>query len=196
MSVPVRRKIEVVTDFLDRTGNLDFDSAGQLLAENAVMIMPFVDEMPRLEGRTAIIDQMRSVIPRMFERMNFAYDAWYDVCNEEDTLIAEYHSECPWTGGAGTYRNSYITVFRFEGDKISELRIFMDSAPIGTKAPIPELVSVMTVAEGEKVTPPGYLRKFFAEHPEGIERIKNGYAPKWSIAGPKWPTKEASASAS
>jgi len=87
-------------------------------------------------------------------------------------------------------------IFRFEGDKVSELRIYMDSAPIGTKAPIPELVSVMTVAEGEKVTSPGYLRKFFAEHPEGIERIKNGYAPKWSIAGPKWPTKEASASAS
>jgi ketosteroid isomerase-like protein len=126
VSVPVRRKIEVVTDFLDRTGNLDFDGAGQLLAENAVMIMPFVDEMPRLEGRTAIIDQMRSVIPRMFERMNFAYDAWYDVCNEDDTLIAEYHSECPWTGGTGTYRNSYITVFRFEGDKIALYKEYLN----------------------------------------------------------------------
>ena len=126
VTVPVRRKIEVVTDFLDRTGNLDFDGAGQLLAENAVMVMPFVDEMPRLEGRTAIIDQMRSVIPRMFERMNFSYDAWYDVCNEDDTLIAEYHSECPWTGGAGTYRNSYITVFRFEGDKIALYKEYLN----------------------------------------------------------------------
>ena len=126
MSVPVRRKIEVVTDFLDKTGDLDFDSAGQLLAENAVMIMPFVDEIPRLEGRTAIIDQMRSVIPRMFERMNFSYDAWYDVCNDEAALIAEYHSECPSTGGAGIYRNSYITVFRFDGDKIALYKEYLN----------------------------------------------------------------------
>jgi len=85
MSVPVRRKIEVVTEFLDGIGNLDFDRAGQLLAENAVMIMPFVDDTPPLEGRTAIIDQMRSLIPQMLERMNFTYDAWYDVRDDEDT---------------------------------------------------------------------------------------------------------------
>jgi len=118
MSVSVRRKIEVVTEFLDGIGNLDFDGAGQLLAENAVMIMPFVDELPPLEGRIAIIDSMRNLIPQMLERMNFTYDAWYDVRDDEDTLIAEYHSESPWKARDGAYRNSYITVFRFEDDKI------------------------------------------------------------------------------
>jgi ketosteroid isomerase-like protein len=126
MSVPVRRKIEVVTEFLDGIGNLDFDGAGQLLAENAIMIMPFVDGMPPLEGRTAITAQMRNVIPQMFERMNFIYDAWYDVRDDADTLIAEYHSECPWKASDGTYKNTYITVFRFTDDKIALYKEYLN----------------------------------------------------------------------
>ena len=126
MSLPVRRKIEVVTEFLDGIGNLDFDGAARLLAENAVMIMPFVDELPPLEGRTAIIDSMRNLIPQMLERMNFTYDAWYDVRDDEDTLIAEYHSESPWKAGDGAYRNSYITVFRFEDDKIALYKEYLN----------------------------------------------------------------------
>jgi uncharacterized protein len=134
MPVSFRRKIEVVTDFLDRIGNLDFEGAGQLLAENAAMIMPFVDDVPPLEGRTAIIDQMRSVIPQMFERMNFTYDAWYDVSDDEDTLIAEYHSECPWKASDGTYRNTYITVFRFNDDKIAVYNEYLN--PMRTNASV------------------------------------------------------------
>ncbi len=81
-------------------------------------------------------------------------------------------------------------IFRFEGDKILELRIFMDSNPIGDpNSAIPKTVSVMTQSEGKRVVPPGLMRKFFAEHPEGIERAAHGYAPKWSIAGPNWPIK-------
>jgi hypothetical protein len=79
-------------------------------------------------------------------------------------------------------------IFRFEGDKILELRIFMDSNPIGdSSSAIPQSVSVMTESDGKRVVPPGMMRKFFAEHPEGIERAAHGFAPKWSIAGPKWP---------
>ena len=126
MSVPVRRKIEVVTEFLDKVGNLDFDGAEQHLAENAVMITPFIDDLAPLEGRTAIIEQMRNLIPQMLKRMNFTYDAWYDVRDDEDTLIAEYHSESPWKAGDGTYKNSYITVFRFEDDKIALYKEYLN----------------------------------------------------------------------
>jgi hypothetical protein len=79
-------------------------------------------------------------------------------------------------------------IVRFDGDKVAELRIYMDANPIFVPTmAVGEKASVMTISEGKQVTPPGYMRKFFAEHPEGIERVKNGFVPKWAIAGPKWP---------
>ena len=31
------------------------------------------------------------------------------------------------------------------------------------------------------------MKRYFIGHEEGIARVANGFAPKWSIAGPKWP---------
>jgi hypothetical protein len=79
-------------------------------------------------------------------------------------------------------------IFRFAGDKIQELRIFMDANPlfVPTMA-VGEKASVMTLSEGKQVKGGGALRKYFAEHKEGIARVAAGFIPKWHIAGPKWP---------
>ncbi|WP_099021542.1 nuclear transport factor 2 family protein [Mycolicibacterium palauense] len=118
-------RVRIVTEFLDAIGNLDFDGAGRHLAENAIMDLPFVDGLPALEGRSAIVGQLATTIPQMFERMNFTYDRWYDVRGAE-TLIAEYHSECPTKGHDGTYRNRYITIFGFDGDKITLYKEYLN----------------------------------------------------------------------
>jgi predicted SnoaL-like aldol condensation-catalyzing enzyme len=82
-------------------------------------------------------------------------------------------------------------IFRVQGDKFSELRIFMDVNPVfDPKIPVPPSASVMTVYEGKQVLAPGTMRRHFAEHPEARERIVQGYVPKWSIAGPRWPIGE------
>jgi hypothetical protein len=79
-------------------------------------------------------------------------------------------------------------ILRFSGDKIKELRIFMDANPIfDTTMAVGPKASVMTVSEGRQAIPPDAMRKYFAEHPEGIQRIAQGLVPKWAIAGPKWP---------
>jgi hypothetical protein len=79
-------------------------------------------------------------------------------------------------------------ILRFEGDKIQELRIFMDANPIFVREmKVGDKASVMTVSEGEQVKPGGAMKKYFAEHKEGIERVAAGFVPKWHIAGPKWP---------
>ena len=80
-------------------------------------------------------------------------------------------------------------ILRFEGHKIQELRIYMDANPLFDKSlPVGQKASVYTITEGGQVTPPGIMKRYFAEHAEGISRVANGFAPKWSIAGPKWPT--------
>jgi ketosteroid isomerase-like protein len=125
MSALFSRRVEIVTDFLNSIGNMNFDRVEQHLADDAVMIAPFVDEMPPMQSRSAIVNQLRSTVPQMFERMNFTCDEWYDV-GDADALIAEYHSECPLKGNGGTYRNTYITVVRFDGDRISLFKEYLN----------------------------------------------------------------------
>jgi ketosteroid isomerase-like protein len=120
MPLTFQRRVDIVTDYLHSIGALDFDGAGERLADDAVMMVPFTptaDEMPPLVGKQAILDQMRGVMLPMFVRMDFTVDEWYGV-SDSDALIAEYRSVCPLKKG-GEYRNSYVGVFRFDGDKIN-----------------------------------------------------------------------------
>ena len=125
MSTPFRERVRIVTEFLDGIGDLDFDSVDRHLAAEAVMVLPFVEALPPVQGSTQIVERLRSTVPQMFERMNFTYDEWYDVRNA-DAVIAEYHSECPQRGGGAIYRNSYIGVFRFDGDKITLYKEYLN----------------------------------------------------------------------
>ncbi len=85
-------------------------------------------------------------------------------------------------------------IFRVEGDKFSELRIFMDVNPVfNSSIPVPDSASVFTISEGKRLATPDTMRLHFAEHAEAQERVKNGFAPKWSITGPKWPVNSPSA---
>ncbi|UXA06096.1 nuclear transport factor 2 family protein [Mycobacterium sp. SMC-2] len=124
MPMTFRRKVDIVTDYLSKIGSLDFDAAGQHLADDAVMMVPFapsVEAVPPLVGKGAILDQMRGVMQEAFVRMDFTIDEWYDV-SDSDALVAEYHSVCPLKGPRGQrgeYRNSYVGVFRFADDKIT-----------------------------------------------------------------------------
>ncbi|VEG43689.1 Ketosteroid isomerase-related protein [Mycolicibacterium flavescens] len=118
-------RVRIVTEFLDSIGRLDFARVAACLAENAVMFLPFVDGVPPVQGRSAIADHLRNSVPLMFDSMNFTYDDWYDI-RDADSVIVEYHSECPQKGTSEIYRNSYITVFRFERGKISLYKEYLN----------------------------------------------------------------------
>ena len=125
MSSDFHQSVVTVRDFLDGIGNLDFDRVEQQLSQDAVMVLPFVEEVPPVRGRTSIVDQLRNSVPLMFERMNFTYDDWFEV-RDADALVVEYHSECPQRGTGVIYRNTYITVFRFDQDKISLYKEYLN----------------------------------------------------------------------
>lgn len=131
------RRVEIVKGFLDSMAGLDFDRLGHYLAEDAVMALPFLEALPPLEGRTAIVDQTRATMEQMFDSMTFTYDQWYDV-RDSDILIAEYRSEAALKGGRGTYRNQYITVFRFDSDKITLYKEFLNPGNVMAVAPQPD----------------------------------------------------------
>lgn len=88
--------------------------------------------------------------------------------------------------------NSFISlpccdIFRIEGDKFSELRIFMDVNPVfDPSIPVPDTASVFVESQGKRLNPPGIMKHHFKTHPEGMQRVKTGYAPKWISSGPQW----------
>ncbi|GAA2554507.1 nuclear transport factor 2 family protein [Mycolicibacterium diernhoferi] len=127
MTAPFTRRVEIATDFLNSIGSLDFEEVGRHLADDAIMALPFLDDLPALHGKSAIVDQLRNTIPHLFRRMDFTFDQWYNI-RESDAVIAEYHSEAIMLASDNAYRNSYITVFRFDGDRISLYREYLNPA--------------------------------------------------------------------
>ncbi|WP_165799773.1 nuclear transport factor 2 family protein [Mycolicibacterium tusciae] len=118
-------RVLIVREFLDAIGDLDFDRVEAYLATEAIMVLPFVDGLPPTLGRSAIVAQLRDSVPAMFERMNFTYDEFYDV-RGGDAVVAEYRSECPQRDTGKVYRNTYITVFRFDGAEISLYKEYLN----------------------------------------------------------------------
>jgi hypothetical protein len=120
-----------------------------------------------------------------------AIDALYhDVRNlweVGDTVFVEM-DVIYWRKDGTSVRLPCSDILRFKGDKIEELRIYMDANPIFVRdMVVGDKASVMTIVEGKQVPSPHYMKKYFAEDPEGIVRVATGLAPKWAIAGPKWP---------
>ena len=78
-------------------------------------------------------------------------------------------------------------IFRFEGEHFTELRIFMDVNPVSEPAiTVAPDVSVFTGATGTRQPSGDVMKRHYAEHPDGTDRVRNGFAPKWSLAGPRW----------
>lgn len=128
MSSTSQEKIKIVTEFLERIGRLDIRGAGELLHEDAVMMLPYVDPVPDVIGKQAIIEQLEATTPKMLEYMKFTFDEWYPTA-DPNCLIVEYRSSCARRDRGGLYENSYISVFKFIGNKISLYKEYLNPLP-------------------------------------------------------------------
>ena len=73
-------------------------------------------------------------------------------------------------------------IFRFEGSKIAELRIFMDVNPVfDPTIAVSSTASVMTMSEGKRLNPSKVMKKFYSENEAGKKRVAEGFIPKWSL---------------
>jgi ketosteroid isomerase-like protein len=129
---------------------------------------------------------IRASVAAFFSAVQALYHDIRNLWEIGDVLVVEM-DVVYWRKDGSSVRLPCADIFRFAGDKVQELRIFMDANPVSNKSlEVPPLASVLTVSEGKQVTPPGVMRKYFAEHPEGKARVAKGLGPKWSTAGPKW----------
>ena len=125
------------------------------------------------------VDSFFSQVSALYHEIKMMWEVGDVVFVEMDVIY--------WRQDGSVVTLPCCDIFRVEGDKFSELRIFMDANPVGDPTiPVPATSSVLTVSQEKRIITHNVMKKFFAEHTEGKKRVESGFAPKWSIAGPKW----------
>ncbi|MEH2239203.1 Nif11-like leader peptide family RiPP precursor [Nostoc sp.] len=132
-------------------------------------------------------ESIKKSADNFFSKISAVYHEIKMMWEEGDVVFVEM-DVLYWRKDGSMVSLPCTDIFRIEGDKFSELRIFMDVNPVfDPTIPVLKSASVLTGSQGKQLLPPGIMRQHFAEHSEGKERVKQGFVPKWSIAGPKWP---------
>jgi ketosteroid isomerase-like protein len=126
-------------------------------------------------------------VANFFAAVDALYHDIRNIWEDGDTVFVEM-DVMYWRKDGSSVTLPCSDIFRFNGNKIEELRIYMDANPIFDKSlPVGQKASVYTISRGKRAVQPGIMRRYFTEHAEGVYRAANGYPPKWSIAGPRWP---------
>jgi hypothetical protein len=158
-----------------------FDAAGFITFFTDKPVYQFGNGDPCLD-KPAIKDSVTA----FFGGVDALYHDIKTLTEVDDTVFVEM-DVMYWRKDGSSVTLPCADIVRFDGELIQELRIFMDAGPVfNASAVIPKASSVMTVARGERITPPGLMREFFTSDPEGKSRISQGLGPKWAVAGPKW----------
>lgn len=107
-----------------------------------------------------------------------------------DTLFIEM-DVIYWRLDGSSVQLPVSDIVRFDGDEITELRIFMDASPVLEPERVPAAdASVLTRADKSRDPLPGTMYDYFMHDPEGRARIERGLLPRWATDGPKWPLSE------
>jgi ketosteroid isomerase-like protein len=113
----------LIARLLDRQSARDWDAVREILAEDAVFEMPFINE--RFSGRDHIIARWRPSL----ERMNGAY--FYDLSlrplADAGWYVGEFRNTCVVTTTGLPYDQRYIAMFHVQGGKIVLFQEYFDT---------------------------------------------------------------------
>ncbi|BAZ70763.1 ethyl tert-butyl ether degradation EthD (plasmid) [Fischerella sp. NIES-4106] len=125
------------------------------------------------------VDAFFSQVSALYHEIKMMWEVGNVVFVEMDVIY--------WRKDGSVVTLPCCDIFRLEGNKFSELRIFMDANPVSNQTiPVPSTSSVLTISQGQRLTPPGVLKNYFSEHDEGKKRVATGFAPKWADVSSKW----------
>jgi ketosteroid isomerase-like protein len=158
------------------------DSEGFISFFTDTPMYQFANGEPCL-NKNAIFDS----IENFFSAVDALYHDVRNVWEDGDVVFVEMDVTY-WRHDGTSVTLPCSDIFRFNGSKIEELRIYMDANPLfDASLPVGPNASVFTMSRGKRAIQPGIMRRYFAEHAEGVHRAANGYPPKWALTGPRWP---------
>ncbi len=173
------RKTEIVTSLFARGEAFDSSGFTEFFIDNPVYQFGNYEPCLNKEAIYKSVEVFFSQVSALYHDIKMMWETDNVVFVEMDVTY--------WRLDGSEITLPCADIFRFEGEKVAELRIFMDANPVGDSSiAVADNSSVMTLSEGAKYKPSDVMKKFFLEHPQGRERIAQGYIPKWAIAGPRW----------
>ncbi|GAX38302.1 EthD domain-containing protein [Nodularia sp. NIES-3585] len=158
-----------------------FDSEGFIQFFTETPVYQFGNFAPCFTKATIkqSVDAFFSQVSALYHEIKMMWEVGDVVFVEMDVIY--------WRKDGSVVTLPCCDIFRLEGDKFSELRIFMDANPLADASiPVPQTSSVLTISQGQKLTPPDTMKRYFMEHDEGKNRVVTGLAPKWSQISSKW----------
>lgn len=121
------RNMEIVREYIDAINAWDFAKKSELLADDAVLEMPFAPEpfSRRLEGRENIIAFVET-IPPLIDAENL-HDVWMDTLHgDPGEIVCTYKSDMEINPDKVPYRNNYITRWTVRDGKVTHFAEFYD----------------------------------------------------------------------
>ena len=118
---------KIVRDLLGRLTARQFDSIGELIADDAVFDVPYAapnDTLPAM-GRAAFLHMFVDVTANLFNPFELSAVAFYP--SEDPTVtIVEYASKGIFSPTGRPYANRYVGIFRFRDGKITLWREYFN----------------------------------------------------------------------
>jgi ketosteroid isomerase-like protein len=173
------RKTEIVTALFARGEAFDSQGFTEFFVDNPVY--QFGNYEPCLDKGSIFnsVEAFFGQVAALYHDIKMMWETGNVVFVEMDVMY--------WRKDGSKVTLPCADIFRFDGEKVAELRIFMDANPVGNpNIPVTDASSVMTLSEGVRYEATDVMKKFFLDNPQGQERVAQGYIPKWAIAGPRW----------
>lgn len=111
---------ETLRTLFERFETGEFDAILALCTDDVELHLPFQDTsvgfLDEIVGAPAVRDFL-AVIPRMFDPHRLVLDDLIPAA-DPGLMIARYHGDFVARSTGKPYRNTYVALFRFEGDRV------------------------------------------------------------------------------
>ena len=148
------RKTEIVTALFARGEAFDSQGFTEFFVDNPVY--QFGNFEPCLD-KGAIFESVKyffSQVSALYHDIKMMWETGNTVIVEMDVMY--------WRKDGSLVTLPCADIFRFEGEKVAELRIFMDANPVGNASiPVSDTSSIMTLKEGSRYKSTDVMKKFF-----------------------------------
>jgi ketosteroid isomerase-like protein len=121
--MPVQPDEDAIRQLMDCQGNYDWDGISNLLTDEAVFEIPFINQ--RFTGKTLIIERWRPSLERMVG-LKF-YDIEIKPMAEPGWYIATFRNTCKVRATGAEYDQVYISLFQVKSGKIAYFAEYFDT---------------------------------------------------------------------
>lgn len=173
---------QMITSLFARGEAMDADAFTRLFTESPLYQFGNADICYSKPAISASTNAFFSQIDALYHDIKMIWETGNTAFVEMDVMY--------WRKDGSMVRLPCADIFRVEGNRFSELRIFMDANPLSNREmQVPEGASVFGLYTDKSKAISPIMTNHFLHSADGVSRLAQGYVPKWATNGPRWELK-------